>query len=317
MLVYWKCDECNECNPYPGRGVCESCGARMTPAGERAALLRQEEEKRRLEEEKRQRLEAERRRLEEEKRKADAERLPKETPEPSRAAAEKETPGAGPVWKSAWDRGFPKLFRQLCNRCLMLLLLAWVFLVQINVRVGLFQYVDLNRIFNYWVCETEILPVLAYCLNFSAVMLLLHIYIASPSKQKPQLPAGQLDLLSDEACMFMQCYHTGFWLLIFGSVFRLCSTSDNFINIIVHKVPFIDYPFYIGWSCLGWLVMYLLGLAVRAGKVPNAQSASLGKEKYRFWETAGISDVSPHRVGAFWSTCRLTNARIRVILTEN
>ncbi|MDO4318731.1 MAG: hypothetical protein Q4C48_11090, partial [Lachnospiraceae bacterium] len=203
----------------------------------------------------------------------------KETPGPSRAAAEKETTSAEPVWKSAWDRGFPKLFRQLCNRCLMLLLLAWIFLVQIDVRVGLFQYFDLYRIFNYWVYEVEILPVLACCLNFSAAMLLLHIYIASPSKQKPQLPVGQLDLLSDEACMFVQCYHTGFWLLIFGSVFQLRSPSDNFIDIIRHKVQFIDYPFYIGWLCLGWLVMYLLGLAVRAVKVPNAQRASLGKEK--------------------------------------
>lgn len=48
MQIYWKCEECDECNPYPGRGVCESCGARMTAAAERAALLQREEEKRRL-----------------------------------------------------------------------------------------------------------------------------------------------------------------------------------------------------------------------------------------------------------------------------
>lgn len=48
MQFYWKCEECDETNPYPNVKVCETCGSPMTPAAEQRVLREQKEEEKRL-----------------------------------------------------------------------------------------------------------------------------------------------------------------------------------------------------------------------------------------------------------------------------
>lgn len=47
MQFYWKCEECDEVNPYPSVKVCGTCGALMTPVAEQRVLQEQKEEAKR------------------------------------------------------------------------------------------------------------------------------------------------------------------------------------------------------------------------------------------------------------------------------
>lgn len=64
MQFYWKCEECDETNPYPSVKICETCGTPMSAAAEQRVLQEQREEERRRREEERARKEAERKRQE-------------------------------------------------------------------------------------------------------------------------------------------------------------------------------------------------------------------------------------------------------------
>lgn len=275
MQVYWKCDECDECNPYPGRGVCESCGARMTPAAERAALLRQEEEKRRLE--------IKRRKAEESRgRKAKAdERLPKDTPGPSRTADEKEMPSAEPVWKSVWDCGFSKVFQLFTAVTFMVLVALWIILMMQDDASGAeFRQSSLYETIYFWVYEAEIILILALWLHFAAVLLLLHIYIAAPSKRKPLPKEYRLRSMAEEACVLIQCYYTSLWLTVLNYIFWNSGPADYISRINGEGT---DYGLELSGGCvaiffISWFVMYLLGAAVRAVKVPKEEIVLLRKK---------------------------------------
>lgn len=66
-MLYWKCEECDEINPYPGAKVCETCGMPITDDAihkilqeqeEHERIKREQEEKRKVkqEQEKRERI---------------------------------------------------------------------------------------------------------------------------------------------------------------------------------------------------------------------------------------------------------------------
>ncbi len=71
MQLYWKCDECDETNPYPGVKVCETCGTPMSFAAEQCVLREQKEEEKRQAQIKK---EQERKRREAQRAKQEAER---------------------------------------------------------------------------------------------------------------------------------------------------------------------------------------------------------------------------------------------------
>lgn len=71
MQFYWKCEECDETNPYPNVKVCETCGSPMTPVAEQRVLREQKEEERR---QAKIRKEQERKRREEQRARQEAER---------------------------------------------------------------------------------------------------------------------------------------------------------------------------------------------------------------------------------------------------
>lgn len=284
MQVYWKCEECDECNPYPGRGVCESCGARMTAAAERAALLQREEEKRRLEK-KRQRAEEERRKAEEEKRKAEEERRKaedrrsKEAPKPGKETGEEETPSVEPVWKKVRHTGFPKVFRRLCIGMLLLFALLWIIMVFVRFGMTKEEFVQsgLYDMVYFWIYEAEIILCLEFLFIFAAALLLLHIYIAAPSKRKPLPEEHRLHSLAEEAYILIQCYYMSLWLTAFNYFFW-----NNEIGAYILRLyeKGADYGFELvagsmGNFCIIWFVMYLPGIAVRAAKVPEDQKPML------------------------------------------
>lgn len=71
MQLYWKCDECDETNPYPNAKVCETCGTPMSVAAEQRVLREQKEEEKRHAQIKK---EQKRKRREEQQAKQEAER---------------------------------------------------------------------------------------------------------------------------------------------------------------------------------------------------------------------------------------------------
>ena len=75
MQFYWKCEECDETNPYPNVKICETCGAPMSAVAEQAVLREQREEALRLE---RLQQELQRKRREEERARLEAERKKRE-----------------------------------------------------------------------------------------------------------------------------------------------------------------------------------------------------------------------------------------------
>ena len=75
MQFYWKCDECDETNPYPSVKVCETCGTPMSFAAEQRVLREKKEEEKRQTHIKK---EQERKRREEQRVKQEAERKKQE-----------------------------------------------------------------------------------------------------------------------------------------------------------------------------------------------------------------------------------------------
>ena len=54
--MYWKCEECDEINPYPDARICETCGMPITPAAEQRALMEQKIQTKRNREEREKKL---------------------------------------------------------------------------------------------------------------------------------------------------------------------------------------------------------------------------------------------------------------------